>query len=80
MDKKQSDKIELELKGALCPICKTSILPYYHPSGIRIANASEIKRNYFDKIDISKANIKIECTCCGYIMFFNKETLLKQVF
>ena len=26
MDKKQSDKIELELKGALCPICKTSIL------------------------------------------------------
>ena len=79
MDKKQSDKIELELKGALCPICKTSILPYYHPSGIRIANAAEIKRNYFDKIDISKANIKIECTCCGYIMFFNKETLLKQV-
>ena len=53
MDKKQSDKIELELKGALCPICKTSILPYYHPSGIRIANAAEIKRNYFDKIDIS---------------------------
>ena len=80
MDKKQSDKIELELKGALCPICKTSILPYYHPSGIRIDNSAEIIRYYFDKIYISKANIKIECTCCGYIMFFNKETLLKQVF
>jgi RNase P subunit RPR2 len=76
MDKKQSDKIELELKGVLCPICKTPILPYCHPSGIPMANAAEIKRNYFDKIDISNDNIKIECTRCGYIMFFNKETLL----
>lgn len=80
MDKKQSDEIELKLKGALCSICKSSILPYYHPSGIPIDNAAEIKRNYFDKIDISKDNIKIECTCCGYIMFFNKKTLLNQVF
>lgn len=62
MDKKQSDEIELKLKGALCSICKSSILPYYHPSGIPIDNAAEIKRNYFDKIDISKDNIKIECT------------------
>lgn len=76
MDKKQIEAIKLKLLNKNCPICGGRILLYSNPLAPTSQISSPLEQGFFDEIDISKDNIKIECTCCGYIMFFNKETLL----
>jgi DNA-directed RNA polymerase subunit RPC12/RpoP len=77
MNKKQIETVKSKLSNRNCPVCKGRILLYSNPLVPISQISSPIEQSFFDEIDISKDNIKIECRHCGYIMFFKKEILLR---
>lgn len=82
MNQQQFDKLYDRFNGRLCPICHLQYVYFSNKYGVKQSNIfnekEHIELRSLHEIDIpAEKFIEIRCPHCGFIMKFERDTLLR---